>query len=262
MRKNNMITLENKIELSFAYMGYFTGSRGWIHSYVTINTNEVIFVTKGTVYLRENNIDYILKPGDLIFLSPNVCHGGYKRSEEPVEFYYLHFFDKNGDALSFKKYYHIEDIYNYKNAFRKLNHLVLLKKNRSLIECNMTAMLLELNETSDALQNKLCYDITEYIRIHLADPPDIPTIASHFQYCPDYLSKLFVKYYHMPLKKYISLERVAFIKSYLSTTNYSIKQMANLCNFESENLLVKFFKYHTNTTPSEFRNSLFASHLN
>lgn len=257
-----MIALNNGVELTFAYMGYFTESNPWRHSFVTIDTNEVIFITKGTAYLREGTRDYILKEGDLIFLSPNVPHGSYRISENSIEFYYLHFYDKGFASLGLDKCYRIHDTYNYKNTFRKINHLFLTQKDRSLLECMMASMFLELKENIDQQRNKLCYDITEFIRINISNPPEIHEIAQHFSYSADHLSRLFYKCFHIPLKQYISRERLAYIQSYLSTTNYSIKQIAELCHFENENLLIKFFKYHTQTTPTQFRNSLFASHLN
>lgn len=44
---------------------------------------------KGTLYLQENGINYILKAGDILLLDPDFVHQGLKASN--CEYYYIHF---------------------------------------------------------------------------------------------------------------------------------------------------------------------------
>ncbi len=46
-------------------------------------------MTKGTLYLQENNKEYVLKEGDVILLDPDYVHLGLKAS--CCEYYYIHF---------------------------------------------------------------------------------------------------------------------------------------------------------------------------
>lgn len=49
----------------------------------------VYIIKKGIMYLRENQVDYELRPGDFIVLEPDYVHEGYKTSY--CEYYYIHF---------------------------------------------------------------------------------------------------------------------------------------------------------------------------
>lgn len=44
---------------------------------------------KGTLYLKENGRDYVLKEGDVILLDPDLVHEGIRASD--CEYYYVHF---------------------------------------------------------------------------------------------------------------------------------------------------------------------------
>lgn len=46
-------------------------------------------MTKGTLYLKENGRDYVLKEGDVILLDPDFIHEGIRASN--CEYYYVHF---------------------------------------------------------------------------------------------------------------------------------------------------------------------------
>lgn len=46
-------------------------------------------MTKGTLYLQENNKEYVLREGDVILLDPEYVHGGLEASH--CEYYYIHF---------------------------------------------------------------------------------------------------------------------------------------------------------------------------
>ena len=66
----------------------------------------------------------------------------------------------------------------------------------------------------------------------------------------------------MPLKAYITRRQVEYARNLLSTTLYTVGQIAAMLSFKSENHFIKFFKYHTKMTPSEYRNSYTGTHSN
>jgi len=49
----------------------------------------VYVIKKGKMYLKENNIKYVLVPGDFIVLDPDYVHEGYQASY--CEYFYIHF---------------------------------------------------------------------------------------------------------------------------------------------------------------------------
>ncbi len=61
----------------------------YVHKKRRVNEYILYIMTKGTLYLQENGIDYVLKEGDIILLDPDFVHMGLQASN--CEYYYIHF---------------------------------------------------------------------------------------------------------------------------------------------------------------------------
>jgi AraC-like DNA-binding protein len=61
----------------------------YIHNRRQANEYIVYVIKKGKMFLSENNVKYVLSPGDLIVLDPDYIHEGYQASY--CEYYYIHF---------------------------------------------------------------------------------------------------------------------------------------------------------------------------
>lgn len=245
-------------KISFSNMGYFVGDKNWIHPDRVIDTYEIIFVTGGWVFIREGETDYALKKGDVLLLSPNTRHYGYRKSDD-ASFFWLHFYAENFEKIN-PRFFHVNDHYNYTLLFRRLNHLSTIGAAPSIIECEIALMLL--NRHEKAQSSKLFSEIADYIQVRVASAPTVSGVAEKFGYNPDYLSKLFIKHTGLPLKKYIDSERNGFVKSLLINTNLSIKEIAEAAAFLDHGALIKFFRYNNGLTPTEFRAQNFATHTN
>lgn len=252
-----MIKLDG-FSIAFSNMGYFTGANDWTHPSRIIDTYEIIFITKGTVYIREGDTDYILERGDMLIMRPNVRHYGTKSSSD-CAFYWLHFKLDNGSVIS-NRYIKTKDHYNYELLFRKLNHLATISKSPNLVECELALLLLD--KSDKFTDDKLFFEVQDFIKTNIALAPTVDSIAKKFSYSPDYLSKIFIKNTGVSLKKYIDSERNAFIKSMLINTNLQIKEIASVASFIDDGALTKFFKYNNKVSPTEFRSRYYATHTN
>ena len=246
-------------ELKFTNMGYFVGGEGWIHPDVTIDTYEIVFVTGGEVYIREGETDYVLKKGDLFVLRPHIRHAGYQKSDN-TSFFWLHFRAEEYEEIG-TYFYHPSAYHHYELLFRRLNHLATIRADKRIIECELALMLLENKVIHDG-QSKLFSDVADYVKVHIAEAPTVVSVSDAFGYHPDYLSKLFVKNTGMSLKKYIDRERNGFVKSMLLNTNLTVKEIAYAAHFVDDGAFVKFFRYHSGETPTEFRSRYHATHTN
>ena len=63
-------------------------------------------------------------------------------------------------------------------------------------------------------------------------------------------------------RQYISSEKIKLSKDLLLTTRLSVKEIAARLGFGSENLFIKFFKYHEDISPAKFRNKYYNTHMN
>ena len=255
-----MLCFDN-IQLKFSNMGLFRTTDPWIHPKRVIDSYEIICVLNGEFTLVEGNVSYNLKPNDILFLSPGVIHYGLEKTNCKIKFFWLHFHCNSFDDLKLKKYYNNEKNNNL-YLFQELMHLQQSASNRTLPTLKLAELLLKLQNDSQDSETKLISEIKEYIRVNADKQLTVQSISETFGYNKDYLSKTFSKNIGIPLQKYIIRERIRHIKTYLLNTNFPIKHIAAVCNFEDENALIKFFKYNTSTTPTKYRNSHNNLHMN
>lgn len=252
-----MISFDN-IELSYSHMGLFDSDRPWIHPTVTVGSYEIIYVTEGFVHIREGETVYHLKKGDMLLLEPNIEHGGTEISPDRTSFYWLHYHCSAPEALNFPKC-SVPDEVNAMRTFGELMHLQ--QANPTVAELVLGRFLLECGKKTE-YGNKRVAEITAYIRANSRYPLSVVDVAQRFGYSADHLSRMFKKELGYDAKTAITKHRLEYVESKLLNSEFSIKEIAAECGFEDENAFVKFFKYHTKTTPSMFRNKYFHVRMN
>lgn len=88
-----------------------------------------------------------------------------------------------------------------------------------------------------------------YIKHH-----DVEYYAKHLSITPEYLSKITLKVYDANPKELIDNQIISAIKSLLSTTELSVKQIASELYFVDPSYMCRYFKRFVNVTPLEYRN--------
>ena len=255
------------LEINFVYSGLFLTDSEWIHPTRKEVTWEIIYVTEGTVDIREEDTEYHLEKGDVLVLSAGKEHAGTRPSFGRTSFFWLHFSTENFDALGIT----FPVIRNFSEGalFRKLLHV----SNTSgypdyAANAALLSLLAELSRAcTDSIGNrrtsaKLISEAAEWVRINTDKNLTVADVAARFNYNGEYLSKAFKKVYGVSLKKYIYDVRLRAACDMLCNTALSVKEIALRMGFENENRFVHFFKYHQKQSPSAFRNSSFNIHMN
>ena len=80
-----------KSKVHYVSSGLFISDGEWIHPTRTIEGYELMFVVRGVVLIAEGETEYILNPGDALFLRPGIEHRGLRPSDEDISFYWVHF---------------------------------------------------------------------------------------------------------------------------------------------------------------------------
>ncbi len=258
--------LINNTNISYSSSGLFYSDKTWIHPRRNIDSTEIIFVVKGEVYICENGKDYVLREGNFLILQEGLEHYGFKESDKTVSFYWVHFYLSNPMHLEGIKFGDVQDNGHLKSIFQQLLHISNTKGYSRYSSDILVSLIIE--ELKFQKQNQadptkpLIQQIKEYIRINIDDNITVKKVADHFMYNENYLTVLFKSNYQIGLKEYINNKKIEYAKSLLTTTTYSIKQIADLISFKSENGFLKYFKYHTKMTPTEYRNIFSNTHTN
>ena len=256
-----MNTLINS-NYEFVYGGLFQSEGEWIHPKRTETTYEIIYVTRGEVWLTEDDRETVIKKGQLILLLPGVCHEG-SRVTSDVSFYWVHF-NFRGDKLPFMTRFFdsFDDTYLFKELLhaQKLPEIPHYLVNSLLVRI-LAQMCLQSGE------NRKHYDSTaekiyEWVRINASAKLTVKDVALRFEYSPDHISRICKKNFGVGAGELINKFLLLQAKELLSNTNKYVKEISAELGFSDDKSFIGYFKYHEGCFPSEFRNRYGKLHMN
>lgn len=254
-----MITF-NQINLQYSNMGLFKTRGDWIHPTRIIDSYEIIYVLDGSFDIIEDNVQYHLEPYNLLFLHPHVQHRGFQKTEHPINFFWLHFYCDNFPSLNLQKIYSNPVLKNEMYIFREIMN-AQQEKQKLLCDFKLAELLIRLT-TLSTQPKQIVSEIMEYVRVNSSENLSVSKTSKHFGFTPEYCNKLFKDSLGTTLSAYINKHKIRYIKSLLLNTTLSIKEIAFSCNFEDQNLFVKYFKYQTGVSPTEYRSTHTGLHTN
>jgi AraC-like DNA-binding protein len=287
--------VNNPIE--FISCGQFVSSEPWIHTKRNLKSFEIIIGVEKTLYITEEDVQYEVKPGDILLLLSTHTHQGHKVCEPGVSFYWCHFFCSSFYSLIDSKTMEDEVISLRSNpAFDSISNIyipinstpqrierinILFNQlldiananyfNKRILDYILTTLLIEISEQGLAnfqtskektKVDKNLVKIVEWIRINAMDPLSVISIAEKFNYNPDYLSRIFKQKHGITIQEFIHFLKISKAKDLLSSTNMGIKQIAYKVGVSDEKYFMKLFKKYEKLTPTEFRKAYYRTHLN
>lgn len=93
----------------------------------------------------------------------------------------------------------------------------------------------------------------EYLDEHYMNPIMFQDIADLFGISGGQLTRLYKRKYGISLQEYLTLTRLKAVEKHLKYTNATVKEVANGCGFNDENLLLRAFKKHYKMSPGAYR---------
>lgn len=261
-----MLTVDNKNTIEYISAGLFNSDQVWCHPRRCIDTYEIIFMLEGCAYINESGYEYTLTQNDILLLDCQKEHYGFQPSTEKVSFFWIHFKVDDEAVNSLPKFFSVSEPYLLKNLFSQCLHICNTSSYDKVCADLYTALIIhEIKKNfkeSSSSSNYLATRIREWIRVNIDKNITLTDIAYEFSLHPNHISRVFKQTYGIGIKKHINSEKLKKSQSLLLTTHLNIKQISLELSFQSENHFIKFFKYHTKITPSEYRNSYTNTHTN
>jgi hypothetical protein len=241
--------------VKYASSGNLISENGFVHDRRNLDTWVFIMICHGTLHIAQNERKFDIHENETFLLFPHQTHYGYKKSEGPLSYYWVHFYLTDPDYTIYNRNTLIrhnrflQDNNDPQNIVPSIDHLILPEygkissEKRSLLlfsqlldiskrdnykqtwRCHYALNLLlseftiEFMSQQDIFDNQLPSNvkaIIEWIRVHYEQPITVASIAEHFHYHPTYMSALFKQYTGHTVSYYITFYRIAAAKNLLT----------------------------------------------
>lgn len=246
------------------------------HIWRTLDENELFIVTEGELHIEQNNVKYLLKPGDVFISDKNVPYGGYDFST--CVFHWQHFtidnyviIESDEPVTSERGKFYIPMHFHMQHYDRFAVQLTQLEQytldisspaSQLIRDSMMTAILSELYLISLNAVNKYDNDyrflsIIEYFSTssYLTEFNNVKTMAEFFGYNEKYLIRVFKnKTGTTPLQYFIN-KKMSIAKNMLTDPSITVENIAISLGYEYQ-YFIKLFKKKTDMTPSEYRKAV------
>lgn len=251
--------------IKYVYGGKFISRGKWQHPHRTINSTELILVTKGEFEMFSGEKNFSLTQGAVLRIDEGSPHGGSETEGEDISFYWLHFVGAEKDELP-PEFFYPDNFAQVELLTRQLLHYSRSGEYpKESADCLMRLLIMELSaqyRRANEQENNTVSTVKEWIRLNSDLPLKVSDVAEHFNYNGDYLNRIFKKFYPSGLKNYISDMRLQKIKQALTQNELSMYEIASKYGFSDYKYFLKFFKYHEGISPSEFKELYYNIHTN
>lgn len=272
---NERINMEqqnlSKLNFNLRYISISKYEGDWQSLPHTHHFTELFYVISGNGIFHVENELVPVKPNDLMIINPHIEHTEKTMTNNPMEYIVFgvdglafSFHNKNEDAP--KNYSH----YSYTSSRNRLvdySQLMLQefreKKPGFDIICKSILQVLlvfisrelDLSIISDStfLISKECALAKRYIDSNYAQNITLDTLAEITHINKYYLAHSFASCIGQSPISYLSSKRLQTSKELLSSTNYSIAQIASSTGFSSQSYFSQIFKKSVGMTPQQYR---------
>lgn len=241
-------------------MQYYEGiekhvaDKGFIHIRRSMKFHECIFMTKGVMYLAQDGEEFTVNKGDLVHFSANHMHYGWKESEGPVEFWWIHFLTDDPSDAAIPLHTKMQNYSYILQLFLQLKEV--RDRSREDAECALTLLLHGIRheiENGGNFNNWLANSLSSWIENNCTQNISVKDIADKFGYNSDYLSRCLKRKLNMSIKQYIMYCRLQSAKSLLVLTDLPLSIVAASCGFGDKKQFARYFKAIEKMTPSEYK---------
>ncbi len=142
------------------------------------------------------------------------------------------------------------------NAINSQNVFFILKNEPDSLLLNKIQEILAVSppRNSSPPNEQLIREVEHYIEENILNSINISDIATHLDYNPFYLSRIFKKEKGISLSDYLNSAKIKKSVELITTTDIKIDELAEKMGYSSASSFLVFFKKHTKKTPNQLRN--------
>lgn len=249
--------------LSLEHILYVAKVEMPMQSYETINreSDGFVYVLSGSIEYTYNGKNYIVKKGNVIYLSEGSSYKICAKDNE-YSFIVINFVFKKDKNITYEnEIFVLNNSLQLDNQFIKLNKIWMVntvenKLKAKSIVYDVYSKLCELS-IKEYLPNeskKLILEISNSILENsLNSELNISKILENYDISEVHFRRLFKKMYGLSPVKLVQNIRINKAKQLLIDKNISINNIAAMCGYEDTFYFSRIFKKVTGLTPSEYR---------
>lgn len=241
----------------------------WQSNPHTHHFSELFYVTHGKGELQIEDKRFPIRENDFIIVNPHIEHTEFSTGDTPLEYIV---FGLEGITFSFDKKFQDLNyaLYNYDTQKDKILFMLntLLAEaydqnpNYELVCRNLTEILmvylvrkqhLGLHQSLDTKMSKECGVAKRYIDSNYMDNITLDLLAELTHMNKFYLVHSFTKYTGLSPINYLTQRRIQVAMDLLSSTDYSIAQIASSVGFSSQSYFSQVFRKALALTPVQYR---------
>ncbi|MGB4661499.1 MAG: AraC family transcriptional regulator [Mobilitalea sp.] len=282
------------IPLKYVSSGNLISKQDFLHPRRIMDSNVLILVNEGILYINSAGVNHEVHPKQYIFLKAGEEHFGFKPSADKLSYFWVHFHISVEPDIYFEEKKLFENlsqvvdskeqniyimpelgkIYMIEKVPLLYNQLLDLARHENPYSCQianfaLSVLVMEISQEYLDQQNKEKKNIPpsiarimEWIQANCYQPLSVASIANEFGYNADYLSSLFKKTTKSTLTHYIHKSRIDIAKSMMLHYDISIKEAAYSCGFSDEKYFMKTFKTFENMTPTQYKQAFTKKRIN
>ena len=264
--------LNNEVEdMDLLYISRSKYENDWNNYVHSHNFVEIFYILSGEGYFNLRGKKHNVYESDIVIINPNTYHAEVSTTNKPLEYIV---FAIEGLSFEFAKYNGLETdavVRNNELSSMILEYLEMLLHEVSLgIEndlrvsiCNhltniiVLQMLLSSNdlkvkkyEDSETVE---CATVKRYIDKHFTEKISLEQLSKIGHINKYYLAHSFKKIYGISVINYLNNKKLEHCKELLITTDYTVLQVSETCNFSSQSYFSQIFKKAYGQSPSNYK---------
>lgn len=270
-------------ELSIAFPvrvqngGLFISRGVGTHPARRLTSWEIIFVERGQLTIREDDVLYSVQAGESLLLRPGHLHVGEGIFPADLKFYWLHFDWLKQPKLQHGLHQALLHLPQHTRVGDPAYIIALFRQflseqeniHRSVaLECILLLILQQLaapalhENVVDSPGVDLAWKANQLIRTQYHLPLSTSALAKMLHCNADYLGRVYRRVFRLTLTEAIHRQRVLMAEKLLIGDKLPLTEVARQCGFNDVGYFRQLFRKHTGLTPASWKRRYCREHIN